>query len=96
MGEATLSSKYQIVIPREARHALGLKPGDKFLVVIRGNHLIVMPKAKSFAKAPRGIARGVYPEGYLQKERESWEQFGIGRSPLTPLDRLPRIVVSTR
>ena len=34
MTEATLSAKNQIVIPREARKALGLKPGDKILVLV--------------------------------------------------------------
>jgi AbrB family looped-hinge helix DNA binding protein len=33
MAEAKLSAKNQIVIPREAREALQLKPGDKLLVV---------------------------------------------------------------
>ncbi|MBK5297402.1 MAG: AbrB/MazE/SpoVT family DNA-binding domain-containing protein [Vicinamibacteria bacterium] len=36
MAEVTLSSKYQIVVPREAREALGLKPGAKLQVVVRG------------------------------------------------------------
>ncbi|MGB7847825.1 MAG: AbrB/MazE/SpoVT family DNA-binding domain-containing protein [Candidatus Acidiferrum sp.] len=73
MAEATLSSKNQIVIPRDVRRALGLKPGDKLLVVLRGGHLIVLPKPKSFEKATRGLARGKYGPGYLKKERESWE-----------------------
>ena len=73
MADTTLSSKNEIVIPREARQALGRKPGDKLLVVVRGQHLIVMKKLKSFAAALCGIARGVYPEDYLHKERESWE-----------------------
>jgi AbrB family looped-hinge helix DNA binding protein len=30
MAEATLSSKNQIVIPGEAREALGVKPGDNY------------------------------------------------------------------
>jgi len=34
MTEETLSAKNQIVIPREACEALGLKPGDKDLVVV--------------------------------------------------------------
>ena len=73
MAEATLSSKNQIVIPSEARKALGLKPGDKLLVVLRGEHLIILPKPKSFAEATRGLARGRYGRDYLKKERESWE-----------------------
>jgi AbrB family looped-hinge helix DNA binding protein len=73
MADITLSSKNTIVIPREARQALGLKPGDKLLVVVRGQHLIVMRKPKSFATALAGRGRGLYPEDYLKKERESWE-----------------------
>jgi AbrB family looped-hinge helix DNA binding protein len=73
MAEATISSKNQIVIPREAREALGLKAGDKLLIVVHDGMLTVMPKPKSFAKAIRGIARGTYPEDYLRKERESWD-----------------------
>lgn len=73
MPEVTLSSKNQVVIPREARQALGLKPGDKLIFVVRGDRVVIMQKPKSFAKALRGIARGVYPPEYLQKERDSWE-----------------------
>ena len=73
MAEATLSSKNQIVIPREARKALGLKPGDKILVVIRGDTVLVLEKPKSHHAAIRGLAGRTYPRGYLRKERDSWD-----------------------
>ena len=73
MSEATLSTKNQIVIPREAREALQVKPGDKLLVVVRGERIIVLQKPKSHHAAIRGLARGVYPRGYLNKERQSWD-----------------------
>ena len=73
MTEAILSTKNQIVIPREARQALHVKPGDKLLVVVRGERVIVLQKPKSHHAAIRGLARGVYSRAYLQKERESWE-----------------------
>jgi AbrB family looped-hinge helix DNA binding protein len=73
MTEATLSGKNQIVIPREAREALGLKPGDKILVVVRGGKVLVLQKPKSYHAATRGLARLKYPRNYLQKERQSWE-----------------------
>jgi AbrB family looped-hinge helix DNA binding protein len=73
VAEATLSSKNQIVIPREARKALGLKPGDKLLVVLQGDNIIVLQKPKSYRKAISGLGRGLYPDDYLKKERESWE-----------------------
>jgi AbrB family looped-hinge helix DNA binding protein len=72
MAEATLSSKNQIVIPREARDALGLKSGDKLLVVTSGDSVIVLQKPASYRKAIRGLARGKYPRDYLRKERRSW------------------------
>jgi AbrB family looped-hinge helix DNA binding protein len=71
--EASLSSKNQIVIPREARERLGVKAGDKLLVVVQGDSVIVMQKPKSYRVAIRGMGRGVYPDGYLKKERQSWD-----------------------
>ena len=73
MTEATLSTKNQIVIPREAREALGLKPGDKILVVVKSGKVLVLQKPKSYHAAIRGLAGGTYPKDYLKKERQSWK-----------------------
>lgn len=73
MAVATLSSKNQIVIPREAREALGLRPGDKLLIVVRGDHMILQKKPRSWHAAIRGLAQGVYSRAYLMKERQSWD-----------------------
>jgi len=37
--ETTLSSKYQIVIPKAVRRKLDYKPGDKFIVTAVGDKL---------------------------------------------------------
>lgn len=73
MREAKLSTKNQIVIPREARQALRVKAGDKLLVVVRGERVLVLQKPQSHHAAIRGLAQGRYPKGHLQKERETWE-----------------------
>ena len=73
MPQATLSAKNQIVIPREAREALRVKAGDKLLVVVRGDRVIVLQKPKAHHEAIRGLGAGLYPRGYLQKERKSWD-----------------------
>jgi AbrB family looped-hinge helix DNA binding protein len=73
MTQATLSTKNQIVIPLEAREALGVKAGDKLLVVVRGDRVIVLQKPKSHHAAIRGLAAAQYPRGYLKKERKSWD-----------------------
>lgn len=70
MPEATLSSKNQIVLPREAREALNVKPGDKIIVTIVGGKVLVLEKPQSYHKAILG--RGSFPKGYLKKERASW------------------------
>jgi len=72
MAEATLSSKNQIVIPREAREALNIKAGDKVVVTVVGRRVIVLENPKSHREALAGIARGVYPKDYVKKERKSW------------------------
>ena len=72
MAEVTLSSKNQIVVPREARQAIGAQAGDKLLVVTRGETVILLRKPRRYSSAIRGIGVGVYPPGYPTGERESW------------------------
>jgi AbrB family looped-hinge helix DNA binding protein len=73
MPEATLSSKNQIVVPREAREALGVHAGDKLLVVVRGETVVILPKPRKWSKALRGLARTAHPRDYLDRERAGWE-----------------------
>lgn len=72
MVEATVSSKNQIVIPREAREALKLKAGDKILIVNRGDRVLILQKPRSFHTAIRGLGGRVFSKKHIQKERESW------------------------
>ncbi|MGA2270654.1 MAG: AbrB/MazE/SpoVT family DNA-binding domain-containing protein [Bryobacteraceae bacterium] len=72
MAQATLSRKNQIVVPREAREALGVKAGDKLMVVVCGDRVAILQKPATHQKAIRGLAHGRYPKGYLRKERGSW------------------------
>ncbi len=38
-----VSSKYQIVIPREAREALDIRPGQEFAVLVKGRSVSLVP-----------------------------------------------------
>ncbi|MGH7255365.1 MAG: AbrB/MazE/SpoVT family DNA-binding domain-containing protein [Nitrospirales bacterium] len=67
-----LSSKHQIVLPKEAREAMGVKGGDDLLVVVKDGLTIVMPKPKRYAQALRGMAKEAYPRDYLKRERRAW------------------------
>jgi AbrB family looped-hinge helix DNA binding protein len=73
MAEVTLSSKNQIVIPKEAREALGVKPGDKLLVTVLDGEVTVMKRPAKFHLAIEGLMRGLYGDDYLKKERASWK-----------------------
>ncbi len=57
MATVTVSPKYQVVIPLEAREALGIRPGQKIEVVVYEGRLEFIPVAK--AKEMRGLLRGI-------------------------------------
>ena len=67
-----LSGKTQIIIPKEARRAMGVKGGDELLVVVKDNITLVMPEPKRYARTLQGLAKGTYPSGHLKRERHSW------------------------
>ena len=74
MAVATLSSKNQIVVPKEAREALGVKPGDKLLVTVHNGSVTVMKRPAKYHLAIQGLARGIYGPDYLKQERASWKR----------------------
>lgn len=71
--EVTLSGKNQIVVPKEARKALKLKPGDRLTVVILDDRVVLHKKLKDPVAAFLGSSGGLrYPPDYLDREREDW------------------------
>jgi len=73
----TLSSKYQIVIPKEARKELHLEPQQKLIVkVIRGS--IIIRAAKSSWNDLSGMAGDVFEslggaQAYINEIKNSWK-----------------------
>ena len=53
---ATLSSKFQISIPKEVREAQEWQPGQEFVFIPKGSGVLVIPVPKIEELA--GIARG--------------------------------------
>lgn len=72
MGSLKLSSKNQIVLPRQAREAMQVKGGDELVVVVKGAVTILMPKPSRYADALAGKGKGLYRRTYLKRERRSW------------------------
>lgn len=57
MGSVTLSSKFQISIPKDVREKQGWKAGDKFAFVPRGDGSYAFVKVPTLEEL-RGIAPG--------------------------------------
>lgn len=57
MTTVTVSPKYQVVIPQEAREALGIRPGQKIQVVVFEGRVEFIPVRP--LKKMRGFLRGI-------------------------------------
>lgn len=57
MTSTTLSPKFQVVIPKPVREALGLVPGRKFHVLHHKGRIEMIPVKE--AKQMRGFLRGI-------------------------------------
>lgn len=57
METVTISPKFQVVIPRVVREALGIKPGQKVQVILYDNRIELVPVKP--AKKMRGFLKGI-------------------------------------
>ncbi len=60
----TVSPKYQVVIPKEIRESLGIRPGQKVEAIQYGNRIELVPVR------PISEARGMFPGIDTEVERE--------------------------
>jgi AbrB family looped-hinge helix DNA binding protein len=74
----TLSSKNQIVVPREARERLNIGPGHELLVLTKEDRVVLIPRPKNFVKHMAGLHQDVWQTlgaaSYLKDERDAWDQ----------------------
>jgi AbrB family looped-hinge helix DNA binding protein len=66
MKNVILSTKYQLVVPREVRERLGLRPGSEFTVIEKGGVVFLVPARP--LRARRGVARGARPRSLREKK----------------------------
>ncbi|MBN2547819.1 MAG: AbrB/MazE/SpoVT family DNA-binding domain-containing protein [Anaerolineales bacterium] len=66
MNSVTISTKYQVVIPREARKHLRIKPGQKMQVILYDNRVVLIP-IRPISEA-RGSLRGLNTD--VQRDEE--------------------------
>ncbi|MBI5444537.1 MAG: AbrB/MazE/SpoVT family DNA-binding domain-containing protein [Deltaproteobacteria bacterium] len=60
MHTATLTSKFQLCIPKAIRERLGLKAGQQFVFVTSGETIRLVPRRS--IEELRGLLRGADPE----------------------------------
>jgi len=74
----TLSSKNQIVVPREAREKLNIGPGKELLVLCKEDRVVLIPRPKNFVKHMAGLHQDIWESlgatSYLKDERDAWDQ----------------------
>lgn len=65
MSTATLSSKYQLALPKAVREQMKLKAGQKFTVIAKGDVIALVPQ-RSLEWA-RGRLAGADPRNYRDR-----------------------------
>jgi len=68
MTIVTVSPKYQIVIPKEVRQALGIKAGQEFDAIPYRGHIALVPVRS--IKAARGFLKDIDTEVARDDDRE--------------------------
>ena len=68
MESATVSTKFQVVIPRKVREALGIKPGQKVQVIPYDGRIELIPLEPM--KNSRGFLRGIDTHIEREEDRE--------------------------
>lgn len=66
MAKTRVSPKYQVVIPKEIREGLALRPGQDLQVIRKGNVIMLVPDRP--LAAYRGILRGMATTGLREKK----------------------------
>ena len=65
-NQVTISSKYQIVIPKEARERGNLRPGQKLVVQVKHGQVKLIPVRPM--EELIGFVKGINIEGFREEE----------------------------
>lgn len=79
MTVVKLSRRNQMVLPKAAREALGVKPGGRLLVLIEEGSVRLIPEPEDWSEWIYGLGAEVWKslgggEAFLKEERSSWDK----------------------
>lgn len=66
MARTKVSSKYQVVIPKDVRIRAGVRPGQEFQVIAKGGVIALVPERP--LSSMRGFVRGMKTAGFREKK----------------------------
>ncbi|HWS71315.1 MAG TPA: AbrB/MazE/SpoVT family DNA-binding domain-containing protein [Thermoanaerobaculia bacterium] len=66
MGRTKVSSKYQIVIPKDVRETADIRVGQEFQVIAKGGQITLVPDRP--ISSMRGFVRGMKTTGFREKK----------------------------
>lgn len=69
---ARIGKKAQLVIPKSIRKRVNITEGDKVFIDVINDTIVITPVPKNISELS-GIAKGLYKEDYLTKERDNWD-----------------------
>lgn len=73
-----VSSRYQIAIPSAVRKRLDIQAGDRLLVDVQDDVIVLVPKPSNYTEQMTGLYKEIWEkqdsDQYLNDEREAWEQ----------------------
>ena len=83
-----VSKRHQVALPSAARARLGIAAGDRLLVDVQDNLLILLPEPENYTARLAGLHRQLWQEGdsaaYLAGERAAWRD-----APAAPAEPPP-------
>lgn len=76
MTTLKVTKKFQIVIPKDVRKAVGISEGNELIVDTDKDRIILTMKPRSYSKRLKGLHKemwkGIDPKKYVKGESESW------------------------